>query len=88
METTTPIPTWTQGDRLRKAREEARVSVEAMADALGVTRTTITRYERRPGKRGVPSAVVRVWADITSVDLEWLETGAGTHSRYFSAAAA
>ena len=82
--TETTVPTWTVGDRLRKAREEAGISVEGMAYELGLSRTTITNYERRPGKRGVPHTVLRVWADVCGVDFTWLQTGAGTRSRWFS----
>lgn len=63
---------FTLGDRLRKAREYAGLSSIEIAKELGVSRNTVTNYERHPGKRGVPHAVVRVWADITGVDLDWL----------------
>lgn len=84
MTTPVKVPEWTTSDRLRKAREEAGLSVDTMAHELGVSRNTVTNYERHPGKRGIPHAVVRVWADVCDVDLEWVETGAGSRSRCFS----
>lgn len=33
------------GDRIREARENAHFTQEALADAIGVSRTTVTRYE-------------------------------------------
>lgn len=63
---------FTLGDRLRKAREHAQISVENMAATLGVSRNTVTSYERRPGKRGVPPMAVYAWAAATGVSLEWL----------------
>lgn len=63
-------PQWSLGDHLRKARTEAKISVEGMASELGVTRNTVTNYENgttRP-KRGT----VRAWAEITDTDSRWL----------------
>lgn len=61
-----------RGDRLRKAREEARLSVAEMAARLGVERGTITRYERN---RGVRKLVVEAYARHTGYSFGWLETG-------------
>lgn len=71
--TTTTVPEWTLGDRLAKARNAARISVEQMAAELGVSRNTVTNYEhdKTPAKR----AVVRTYAATTGVPLEWLEGG-------------
>jgi transcriptional regulator with XRE-family HTH domain len=68
-----PIPQFTMGDRLRKARELAGVESGDFADEIGVSRNTITNYERdkvRPRK-----IVLNAWALRTGVPLQWLLTG-------------
>lgn len=67
------VPVWTLGDRLRKAREDADIDIQDMAKRLGYHRNTITAYEAddRPPKAGL----IRAWADICAVSLEWLENG-------------
>lgn len=66
------VPNWTTGDRLRKARESHGVSVEAMAQRLGVNRRTIARWER---DRSVPKMGVMAYALACDVPVEWLEEG-------------
>lgn len=63
---------WTVGDRLRKARESARISVQEMADRLGRERNSITRYERLPVAQ---TMVVRMYALETGVSADWIEHG-------------
>lgn len=67
------IPTWTLGDRLRKARVTSKTSTAAMAEALGVDRKTVGNYEamRTPISRGN----ILAWSLLTGVDTEWLLTG-------------
>ncbi len=70
-----PIPQWTQGDRLRKARETAGVTVIQMAQLLEVTDRTIRNWETdsTPVKR----LYLKEWAarcggpDV----LHWIVTG-------------
>jgi transcriptional regulator with XRE-family HTH domain len=69
-------PTWTIGDRLRKARETAGVGVSEMADKLGVERQTIRRWERASVVRG---QTVLAYAQVCDVDAGWL------HGEYASA---
>jgi transcriptional regulator with XRE-family HTH domain len=73
MSTVTHIPEWTMGDRLRKAREDAGYSQTEMADALGVSRSTISNAEL--GIRTPLRITLRAWAAETGVPVEWLETG-------------
>ena len=40
-------------DRIREAREEAGLTQEQMAPLIGVTLSTMGRYERGIGKRGI-----------------------------------
>lgn len=73
---TQTIPEWRIGHRLALARESAGLTVDQMAAILRVTRHTITNYEKHHGrKRGVPYAVLVVYASATNVPVEWLETG-------------
>ena len=64
------VPTFHRGDRLRKARERAGLSSHEMADRIGVSRQTVTRWEHG---RHMPKAAVVLWAAITDVPVEWLE---------------
>jgi transcriptional regulator with XRE-family HTH domain len=72
---TDQVPEWTLGWRLQRALAHAGVSVEEMADELGVTRQTIGRWlhERGEPKRGY----LKLWALRTGVPLAWL-MGAGS----------
>lgn len=71
--TTTHIPVWTLGDRLRKAREDAGLSQAELAAAISVSRNTVGNAEL--GER-VPLAItLRAWSEVTGVPLEWLRTG-------------
>jgi transcriptional regulator with XRE-family HTH domain len=61
--------TFTRADRLRKAREVAGLTQAQMADALGVDKKTIGRWETTGDVRAL---FLREWADLTDVDLDWL----------------
>lgn len=73
-DTLTP-PTFTLGDYMRKARESAGLSSEGMAEQLGVSRNTVTNYERDNTEPTFTR--LRLWARITGVDLEWLLSAPG-----------
>lgn len=67
----TAIPTWTLGDRLRKAREGTDLSQDEFARLLGGgTRSTVARYEGDVTKPKL--LVVREWARLTGVPEWWL----------------
>jgi transcriptional regulator with XRE-family HTH domain len=67
------IPQFTLGDRLAKARETAGISVQDMADRLGVSRTTVSNYEH---ERTEPNrATLRAWEAETRVPMWWLVNG-------------
>jgi transcriptional regulator with XRE-family HTH domain len=69
------VPTWTIGDRLKKARQVAGVSTIEMAAELGVTHSTVSRIERDEG--GPPKqSYLTVWALRCGVSRHWLATGA------------
>ena len=67
------VPGWTLQDRLRKARDVAGMDQQQLADAMGVSRRTITNSEQ--GHVTVRTITVRAWALATGVDPAWLETG-------------
>ena len=56
------IPEWSLGDRVRKAREWAELDQVQLAEATGISRTTISNYERDA------TAASRA----TGVDIRWL----------------
>ena len=67
------IPEFQLKDRLRLARELNHLEQTDMAAELGISRATVSNYERGvtvPGK-----LVVNAWAVICDVDVEWLKTG-------------
>lgn len=70
------VPMWTLGDRMGKALSFADVSVQDMADYLGLSRNSLSGYinDRLRPKR----QTVLLWAMRTGVSLEWLETGEGS----------
>ena len=62
--------------RLVLAREVAGLEQVDLADALGVSRATISNYERGIGKRPINKLLINAWAVACDVDVEWLKTGA------------
>ena len=67
---------FTFADRLGKALSVSGVSNQEMAEALGVSRTTITNYT---SGRTVPSKLqLKEWSLRTGAPLEWLKTGIDT----------
>lgn len=67
------IPTWTVGDRLRKARESVEFEQAELAEAIGVSRATVSNYE---GGRVAPRKIMlNAWALATGVPVEWLRSG-------------
>lgn len=67
------IPTWTLPDRLAKARNHAGIEQEELAQAMGVSRQSISNWERGYAKPKRP--YVWAWADVTGVDRHWLLWG-------------
>ena len=67
------VPTWSLGDRLRKARESTGASQGALASAIDMSHRAIGNYE---ANRRVPRRpVILAWAMATGVSMYWLETG-------------
>lgn len=67
------IPDFPLQDRLRRAREFAQMDQMVLAAAMGISRTSVGNYEN--GRRVPSKPYLRAWAEVTGVDLEWLETG-------------
>ena len=67
---TSTVPTWTLGDRLRKARELAGISSNDMAVQFSRSRAAISGWENDHHR---PTLLcLRQWAEITGVSLAWL----------------
>lgn len=64
-------PTFTLGDRIRKARTAAGLSQAAIADRLGVNRNTVVLWEHDDAQPRTASLIAV--AAVTETDLEWLE---------------
>lgn len=71
-------PLWTVSDRLRKAREFAHLDQAELAERIGISRATVSNYERGVGAPRRP--ILRLWAEETGVPLEWLQQGHGPES--------
>lgn len=63
----------TLGDRLRKSMEYAGMSIEDSRLYLGIHRNSVSNYIN--DRNTVPAPVLRLWAIMCKVPLEWLETG-------------
>lgn len=69
------IPPSTLPLRLQQAREWRGFTQEEMAEVIGVSRATVSNYERGVGKKGISKLQVNAWAAFCDVDVEWLKTG-------------
>lgn len=67
------IPEFTLGWRLRLALDSAEMSVQEIADTLGYSRSTVSRWlnDQDPPR----AAVMAQWALLTGVDHGWLAYG-------------
>jgi transcriptional regulator with XRE-family HTH domain len=67
------IPAFTLGDRLAKARKTAGLDQRDLARVMELSPSTIGNYENdisRPRR-----LVLKEWALVTGVPVEWLENG-------------
>lgn len=68
------IPQWTLGEKLRKAREDAELQQQQLADKIGISRRSVSAYENDDS---IPSRPVLLsWALATGVRLRWLKDDA------------
>ena len=66
------IPTFSMGDRLRKAREVADLKQGELAERIGISRTAVVNAERGAHPREL---TLRAWSMATGVSLTWIKTG-------------
>ena len=63
-------PQWRLEDKLRRAREFAGLDQSQLADRIGISRATVSNYER--GLHAPRRPVLLTWALATGVELDWL----------------
>lgn len=61
---------WTLGDRMAKARRHAGLEQSDLADALGVSRPLVSKWEH--DLREPTAKQVLRWAEVTAVPAAWL----------------
>lgn len=67
------VPEWTFGDRLRKAREFARLDQATVAKTLGVSAGSVSNWEKGRGlPRGGEVKLAQKWSEQTGVPVPWL----------------
>ena len=73
-EVTGAIPEVTLGFRMQIALRHADLSTQGIADELGVSRSTVSRWLN---DHGAPprNGFVKLWAQATGVDPAWLREG-------------
>lgn len=71
------VPEFDLADRMRKGLRIAGMTVQEMADYLGVTRTTVSNWIN--GHVPPSKQTQRLWALRTGVDFDWLQTGENPH---------
>ena len=67
------IPEFDLTDRMRKSLRHAGMNSGEMADYLGVARESVGRWLN--GSRNPSVQTLRLWAQRTGVDYEWLSSG-------------
>lgn len=76
---TLAVPAVEPRHRMRIALEWGHVSVQQMADEIGVDRNTVGNY--LAGRTKPRRSDLRVWALRCGVPLEWIEYGIGPDDR-------
>lgn len=67
------IPTWTLGDRMRKAMEASGHTPGTMAEIYRMSRTSVSNWIH---DRVTPDhRTITMWANITGVPVWWIENG-------------
>lgn len=72
VEATLRIPVFTLGDRMAKAREEAGLTQEQMADKLRVSHSTVAKWEKDKGQPRDFMDRIKQWSETTQVPIGWL----------------
>lgn len=63
-------------DRIKFIRESEELGAAQLADKLGVSRTTMFRYEN--GESIPPHSVIKNFCHMFNINPKWLETGEGS----------
>jgi transcriptional regulator with XRE-family HTH domain len=71
------VPQFDMADRLRKALRQAGLSVQDMAEYLGVSRNSVGNWIN--GRTAPTKPALMLWAMRTGVPFEWLQTGESPH---------
>jgi transcriptional regulator with XRE-family HTH domain len=66
------VPEWTMGERLAKARKEAKLTQAQIARQLGVSPATVAAWEVNRNHPRDVLALVHRWSEITEVDIMWI----------------
>ena len=72
-------PQWTLADRMRKSRTDAGLTAQQIADAIGISRKSVTNYET--GSTHPLRPILAAWAEVTGTYVEWLESGTAPFPR-------
>lgn len=64
------VPTFSLGERIRKAREDQGLSQQEFADALGIHRRTLVGWEK--GHHQPSYGDIMLVSSVADVSLEWL----------------
>jgi transcriptional regulator with XRE-family HTH domain len=70
-ETVGQIPEWTLGWRLQRSLAHAGIAVEEIAEEMGVSRSTVSRWLNDRGA-APKAAYLKMWALRTGVPFAWL----------------
>jgi transcriptional regulator with XRE-family HTH domain len=70
---TDTVPTWDLADRMRKSLRTSGLSVQEIADELGVGRSTVSAWINGRNRPATPA--LKLWAIRTGVPYEWLRDG-------------
>jgi len=67
------VPQWDMADRMRKTLRDSGISVQDVAEYLGVSRNTVSSWIN--GRITPDLTTQRLWAMRFGVPLTWLQTG-------------
>jgi len=64
------VPEWSLGDRIRKARESAGMEQKHVAEEMGVSAGSVSKWEGNQRKPSIDT--IRKLSRFTNVDILWL----------------
>lgn len=72
MTTAAKNPVFTLGDRMAKSRQAAGLTQGQMGELMGVSHSSIAKWENDEMQPRRFLSRIRLWAEITGVDVAWL----------------